>query len=376
MTGALRTLHLSGPFAMRRGGVLPEVHIAYETWGELSPDGDNVVLLLTGLSPGPHAASSPEDPSTGWWEYMVGPGKPIDTNRWFVVCPNTLGSCFGSTGPASVNPRTGRRYQLDFPELTLEDTAEAARAALRVLGIGHVHTLVGTSLGGMAALAYAAEHPDEVDELVVVSGATAATPYAIATRSLQREMIRSDPHWAEGYYDPEEGPVAGMRLARKLGLMSYRSPEEWLERFGRQRVPAADDRTHQDLFDPEFQVESYLEANARKFVGHYDPNSYLYLSRAMDIFELADHGGGDRAAAFERMRLERALIMGVSSDCLFPLWQQRELAEGLQAAGQPAELAALDSIQGHDAFLVDEARFAPVMADFFAGWAVSPPDMD
>lgn len=372
MTGALRTVYLPGPFPLRRGGVLPEVHITYETWGELSPERDNVVLLLTGLSPGPHAASSPEDPSPGWWEYMVGPGKPIDTERWFVVCPNTLGSCFGSTGPASINPRTGHPYQLDFPELALEDTAAAARAALRVLGIGEVAALVGTSLGGMAALAYAADYPDEVGDLVVISGATAATPYAIATRSLQREMIRADPHWADGYYDPEEGPVTGMRLARKLGLMSYRSPEEWLERFGRQRVPAADDRTHQDLFDSEFQVESYLEANARKFVGHYDPNSYLYLSRAMDVFDLAEHGGGDLAAAFGHMDLERALVVGVSSDCLFPLWQQRELAEGLRAAGHTAELAALDSIQGHDAFLVDEARFAPVVADFLGGAPATP----
>ncbi len=359
---ATRLVALPGPFRMRRGGTLPLVHIACERWGELAPSRDNVVLLFTGLSPSAHAASSPEDPTPGWWEYMVGPGRPIDTRRWHVVCVNSLGSCFGSTGPASPDPRTGEPYRLRFPELSIEDIARSAREALRVLGIERVHTVVGASLGGMAALAYAMEFPDEVERLVAISAAARATPFAIAIRSLQREIIRSDPAWRGGDYPPGQGPRVGMRLARKLGLMSYRSAQEWLARFGRERLPEAD--AAREPFGPEFQIESYLEHNARKFVERFDANCYLYLSRSMDLFDAAEHGAGSVERALARVRARRALVVGVETDFLFPLFQQEELAEGLRAAGCEVRFEALPSIQGHDAFLVDEARFAPVVARF------------
>lgn len=359
---ATRLVALPGPFRMRRGGTLPLVHIACERWGELAPSRDNVVLLFTGLSPSAHAASSPEDPTPGWWEYMIGPGRPIDTRRWHVVCVNSLGSCFGSTGPASPDPRTGEPYRLRFPELSIEDIARSAREALRVLGIERVHTVVGASLGGMAALAYAMEFPDEVEHLVAISAAARATPFAIAIRSLQREIIRSDPAWRGGDYPPGQGPRVGMRLARKLGLMSYRSAQEWLARFGRERLPEAD--AAREPFGPEFQIESYLEHNARKFVERFDANCYLYLSRSMDLFDAAEHGAGSVERALARVRARRALVVGVETDFLFPLFQQEELAEGLRAAGCEVRFEALPSIQGHDAFLVDEARFAPVVARF------------
>ncbi|HHQ43198.1 MAG TPA: homoserine O-acetyltransferase [Chromatiales bacterium] len=359
---ATRLVALPGPFRMRRGGTLPLVHIACERWGELAPSRDNVVLLFTGLSPSAHAASSPEDPTPGWWEYMIGPGRPIDTRRWHVVCVNSLGSCFGSTGPASPDPRTGEPYRLRFPELSIEDIARSAREALRVLGIERVHTVVGASLGGMAALAYAMEFPDEVERLVAISAAARATPFAIAIRSLQREIIRSDPAWRGGDYPPGQGPRVGMRLARKLGLMSYRSAQEWLARFGRERLPEAD--AAREPFGPEFQIESYLEHNARKFVERFDANCYLYLSRSMDLFDAAEHGAGSVERALARVRARRALVVGVETDFLFPLFQQEELAEGLRAAGCEVRFEALPSIQGHDAFLVDEARFAPVVARF------------
>ncbi len=358
---ATRLVTLPGPFRMRRGGILPLVHIGCERWGELAPARDNVVLLFTGLSPSAHAASSPEDPTPGWWEYMVGPGRPIDTRRWHVVCVNSLGSCFGSTGPASPDPRTGEPYRLRFPELCIEDIARSAREALRVLGIERVHTVVGASLGGMAALAYAMEFPDEVERLVAISAAARATPFAIAIRSLQREIIRSDPAWRGGDYPPGQGPRVGMRLARKLGLMSYRSAQEWLVRFGRERLPQEATR---EPFGPEFQIESYLEHNARKFVERFDANCYLYLSRSMDVFDAAEHGGGSVERALAKVRARRALVVGVETDFLFPLFQQEELAEGLRAAGCEVRFEALPSIQGHDAFLVDEARFAPVVARF------------
>lgn len=365
---ATRIVTIPGPFAMRRGGVLARVEIGYESWGALSPARDNVVLVFTGLSPSAHAASHPQDPTPGWWEYMIGPGRPLDTRRFHVICVNSLGSCYGSTGPASPDPgRGGEPYRLRFPELTVEDIASSARAALHQLGIRHLHTIVGASLGGESALAYAVMFPQEVDNLILISSAASATPYAIALRSLQREIVRSDPAWQGGFYPEGGGPRQGLMLARKLGLVSYRSAGEWQERFGRRRAAAAAGGA-QAPFGIEFEVEAYLEANARKFAESFDANCYLYLSRAMDWFDVAaEHGGGSLACALARVRARRALVIGVETDTLFPLWQQRELADGLRAAaGCAVEFAALPSIQGHDAFLVDKERFSVVVAPFLA----------
>ncbi|MFP4560638.1 MAG: homoserine O-acetyltransferase [Thiohalorhabdus sp.] len=372
MSGATKYLHLDGPFEMVRGGALPEVTLAYETWGELSPERDNAILIFTGLSPSAHAASSMEDPSRGWWEFMIGPGRALDTSRYFVICINNLGSCFGSTGPASTNPETGRPYRLDFPELSVEDIVRSQRQALHKLGIERLHAVVGASLGGMSALAFAVTYPDDVDELVVISAATRATPFAIAIRSLQRDCIKSDPAWRGGFYPEGQQPQEGMRLARKLGLMSYRSPEEWLQRFGRERVEWLDEPGSQP-FDIEFQVESYLEANARKFVRVCDANCYLYLSRAMDLFDLGEHAEDwDPDTALKRVRARRALVLGVETDFLFPVWQQRAVADGLKEAGLSTHYMPLSSVQGHDAFLVDKARFIPVVGEFFSSGGNTP----
>jgi homoserine O-acetyltransferase/O-succinyltransferase len=346
---------------MRRGGELPEVEIVCETWGELAPARDNVVLIVTGLSPGAHAAATAQDPTPGWWEDMIGPGHPLDTERFHVVCVNSLGSCHGSTGAASIDPRSGKRYGLQFPVLTVEDIATSAHAALRAMGIERLRAVVGPSLGGMTALAYAAQRGDELGALVVISGACRSTPFALAIRSLQREMIRTDPDWAGGNYADDHGPVNGMRLARKLGLISYRSAREWSERFGRERVAVGD----AGLFGVEFEVEAYLEMHAQKFVGSFDANCYLYLSRAMDLFDLAEHGG-TLAAGLTRIRARKTLVIGVETDFLFPIDQQAEIAHGLRALGRDVRFEALPSIQGHDSFLVDIDRFGPVMADFMA----------
>jgi len=356
---ARRYVKLPAPFAMRLGGVLPDVQIAYETWGRLAADKGNVILLFTGLSPSAHAASSPADPTPGWWEEMLGPGKPLDTERFFVVCVNSLGSCFGSTGPASVNPDTGRPYALHFPTLTVEDIAVAARVALLALDIPQVHVLAGASLGGMSALAFAMMFPGEADVLVSLSSAVHSEPFSIAVRSLQRELIRSDGAWQGGDYPPGDGPREGMRLARKLGMVSYRSAAEWLERFGRERADCAG----HEPFGIEFEVESYLESRARSFIGEFDANSYLYLSRAMDLFDAAEHGG-TLDKAFRHLKLRQALIVGVETDILFPLHQQRQLAEAMQQAGVRTQFVPLTSKQGHDSFLVDMDRFRPVVGDF------------
>ena len=360
MADARRFVTLDGPFTMLHGGIESPT-IAYETWGELSPAADNAVLLFTGLSPSAHAASSPEDASAGWWEDMIGADKPIDTSRYFVICVNSLGSCFGSTGPASANPATGRRYRLDFPMLALEDVAKAGEAVVESLGVERLHAVAGASMGGMTALAYAVCHPQRVDGALLISSAMRSEPFAIALRSLQRELIRNDPAWRDGEYALDQPPVQGMRLARKLGMITYRSAAEWRQRFGRER---ATDRSAGQRFGIDFEVESYLEAHADKFVGAFDPNCYLYLSRAMDLFDIADHGGS-LDDGLKRVTARRALVIGVESDFLFPLHQQRQLAEGLRQSVADVEFKPLASIQGHDSFLVDMDRFRPAVASFF-----------
>jgi homoserine O-acetyltransferase len=363
MTPATRYFDLPSPFVMKRGGELANARIAYETWGELNAGRDNALLILTGLSPSAHAASSCEDPKPGWWEDIVGPAKAIDTRRFYVICVNSLGSCRGSTGAASTNPATGKVYGPDFPDLSLEDVANSAHLLVQHLGIATLRVLVGPSMGGMSAQAYGILHPGSAENLILISTAAHAEPFAIGIRSLQREAIRSDPNWNDGHYTDETYPLMGMRLARKLGVVTYRSAPEWRERFERERIPV-EDRENKP-FAPEFQIESYLEAHARRFAGSFDPNCYLQLSRAMDRFEVVEYGGSVRAG-LSRIKARRALVIGVHSDILFPEHQQHEIAQGLQAAGVATEYQAFPSIQGHDAFLVDIPRFSSAIAQFLA----------
>jgi len=351
----------SGVFQMRRGGVLESPRMAYETWGELNAAKDNAIVIFTGLSPSAHASSSPIDPAPGWWEEMVGPSRPVDTNQHFVICLNSLGSCFGSTGPASTNPATNQPYRLDFPVLMLEDVATLGREVITSFGIEKLHAVIGPSMGGMTSLAYAAMYPGTYKRLLLLSTAARALPFAIALRSLQREMIRKDPDWQAGSYAADAPPIQGMRLARKLGMMTYRSAEEWEQRFGRERVP--EERKSGDSFALDFEIESYLESHANKFTGQFDSNCYLYLSRASDLFDIAEHGGSV-AAGLARIDAEKSGVIGVTTDLLFPLQQQRELAEGLAQGCASVSFTELESVNGHDSFLVDMDRFRPVVYDF------------
>jgi homoserine O-acetyltransferase len=367
MADARQYFDLPSPFKMKRGGELHGAQLAYETWGSLNAARDNAVLIMTGLSPSAHAASNTIDDSPGWWEDIVGPGKAIDTNRWFVICANTLGSCKGSSGPASINPATGEPWRLDFPELSLEDAGNAGYALVHGLGIERLAALVGCSMGGMAALGGLAHHPGCARAHVSVCTAPRAQPFAIAIRSLQREAIRLDPNWNEGHYDDAHYPETGMNIARKLGVITYRSALEWRGRFGRIRLEA--DQREEEPFGAEFQIESYLNAHARRFTRSFDPNCYLYLSRASDWFDLAEYGGTSDPAtsvrnALAKMKLECALVIGVETDILFPLEQQQQLAEDLRATGTDTMFVGLDSPQGHDAFLVDTGRFGAAIGAF------------
>ncbi|WP_131738730.1 homoserine O-acetyltransferase MetX [Actinomadura roseirufa] len=362
---ATRFVDLPAGFAMRHGGVLDGARIAYETYGRPNAARDNAVLILTGLSADAHAASHAGNPSPGWWEAMVGPGGPIDTDRWHVICVNSLGSCKGSSGPASIDPATGEPYRLDFPEVAIEDIADAAALTVRALGIERLACVIGVSMGGMSALALLARHPELALSHINISAAARALPFSIAVRSLQREAIRSDPLWNRGRYDEERFPRRGMLTARKLGTITYRSAQEWEGRFG--RTPARPDgRAESGQFGIEFEVENYLEFHAQRFLHRFDPNSYLYLSRSIDRFDLAGSHDGNAVEALSRLRVEKALVMGVQTDILFPLKQQQQIAEGLSAGGADVQFLALESPQGHDAFLVDTGRFGPPVAKFLS----------
>ncbi len=360
MSPASRIFRDPQPFRLLRGGELPGLELAYETWGELNAERSNAVLLFTGLSPGAHAASSDEDLEDGWWEYMIGPAHPIDTDRFFVICVNSLGSCKGSTGPASVNPVTGTPWRLDFPELSLEDIAASTQRVVEHLGIEQLCAVLGPSMGGMSALAWLKQNPRGARHLVTLSSAPRAEPFSIAIRALQREMITGDPAFDGGRYTDEHWPREGMRMARKLGMVSYRSAIEWQDRFGRDlqfRYP-------KQSFTMNFEVESYLEAAAQRFIGAFDPCCYLYLSRAMDWFDAsADHDGLEDA--LHPVKLDSALVVGVDTDLLFPPRQQGEIARSLTRLGIDTRLEMLPSPQGHDAFLVDYGNFGNVVGGYF-----------
>jgi homoserine O-acetyltransferase len=360
MSSATQFLTSTEPFHFRRGGTLTELTLAYETWGTLDRERSNAVMILTGISPSAHAASSETDPSEGWWEPMVGPDKPIDTRKNFVICINSLGSCKGSTGPASTNPATGKPYRLAFPELTIWDIAAAAQRVLDHLSVGRLRMMVGPSMGGMSGLAWLYQFPAGARHFLGVSSSACAEPFSIAIRSLQREAIVSDPDWQDGNYTATRWPRTGMRLARKLGMITYRSAREWQKRFGRQ--PQNDFKPR--IYGMNYAVESYLEIVADKFIVQYDPCSYVYLSRAMDWFDVAE-GHASLAEAVSHIELESVCMIGVDSDILFPLQQQRDIADAFDANGVRSRLVALPSDQGHDSFLVDYGRFKPAVARYF-----------
>jgi len=358
--GATRYLHLEQTFRFASGGQIPGLDMAFETWGKLNAERSNAVLILTGLSPSAHVASSAADPRDGWWEPMIGPGKPIDTDRNFVICVNSLGSCKGSTGPASINPETGKPYRLSFPDLMIQDIASSALLVLENLGIEQLRAVVGPSMGGMSCLALLKLKPDVARHFLAISTAARAEPFAISIRSLQREMVVRDPAWNDGAYTNREWPETGMRLARKLGMISYRSEPEWRERFGR----TLQDHYNERLFGMHFNIESYLESAARKFIRNFDPCCYLYLSQAIDFFDISS-AYENASSAFAGIQLESAKVIGVETDFLWPVHQQKEINEMFSANGVDSSFELLSSIQGHDSFLVDYDRFCPAVEKYF-----------
>lgn len=347
------------PFITERGDVLSHVEIAYETWGTLNPQRDNVVLVTHALTGDSHVAATPADPRPGWWEPLIGPGRPIDTDRFFVICSNLLGSCYGSTGPSSIDPSTGRPYNLRFPYITIRDIVAAQERLLTKLGIHRLHTIIGGSLGGMQALEWAAMFPDRVGRIVPIATSGRFSAQGIAYNEVQRRAIMLDPAWNGGDYEPGAGPEQGLAIARMVGMITYQCDGLMEARFGRR--PEARYTAWPEFFD-RYDIEGYLHYQGDKLVRRFDANSYLYLTRAMDSHDLG-RGRDSYLAGLSRIQA-RTLSIGVSSDILFPPYQAEEIATQLRRLGRDAHYHELESENGHDAFLKDFDLLAPVIQAF------------
>jgi homoserine O-acetyltransferase len=348
---------------LRSGVRLGPIDVAYETYGELSPERDNAVLICHALSGDAHAAGrhSPDDRKPGWWETMVGPGKGIDTDRYFVICPNCIGGCKGSTGPSSVNPKTGKPYALDFPMITISDIVKVQHALLtRCLGIERLLAVAGGSMGGMQVLQWAIDYPEMVDAAIPIATSGRLDAQGIAFDEVGRQAIYSDPNWRNGSYYGAEPPGRGLAVARMIGHITYLSETSMRERFGR----GLQDRQEvgYDFGPPDFQVESYLRYKGGTFVERFDANSYLYITKAMDYFDLAaDHGS--LVEAFRGAR-SRFLVVSYSGDWLFPTHHSKEIVRALQANGVVTTFCELPSEYGHDAFLLPDEGLSQAVSAF------------
>lgn len=353
---------LEDPLLLESGRRLAPVTLCYESFGQLNEAGDNAILICHALTGDSHVAGryDPADRKPGWWDEAVGPGKPIDTNRYFVVCSNVLGGCQGSTGPASINPATGQPYGLDFPAITPRDMVRAQARLLDRLGIERLVAVVGGSLGAMQTLEWAATYPDRMDGIIPIGGAGRFHPQGIAFNEVQRQAILNDPGFLGGQYYGTPGPLKGLATARMLGMITYRSDESMWQQFGREvRGEGSDLERGMGLA---YQVESYLHYQGEALVQRFDANSYLYLSRAMDLMDLGR--GRDSYEAAHGLIKARVLSIGIRSDLLFPPYLQRETADLVRAAGGRATYLEMDSPWGHDAFLVDFHLIAEAIANF------------
>ena len=349
--GLARRVTLPGPLRLDGGVLLSPVDIAYETYGTLNADASNAILICHALTGDQHVASThPRTGKPGWWTRMVGEGKPIDPARHFVVCANVLGSCMGSSGPATINPATGRPWAMAFPVITIRDMVRAQAMLLDHLGVGVLHAVVGGSMGGMQALSWPATFPERVRAAVVIASTARHTAQNIAFHEVGRQAVMADPNWRGGDYHDDSAPTAGLAVARMAAHITYLSEAGLTEKFGR-RLQARDAKSFG--FDADFQVESYLRHQGLAFTDRFDANSYLYITRAMDYFDLAADQGGVLAKAFRGTKT-RFCVISFTSDWLFPTSESRAIVHALNAASAPVAFVEVESDKGHDAFLLDE----------------------
>jgi homoserine O-acetyltransferase len=351
------------PLALDSGAALGPVTLAYETYGELNAARDNAILLLHALSGDAHAAGrhQPTDPRPGWWDAMVGPGRPFDTERYFVLCSNVIGGCQGSVGPSSIDPATGRPYATRFPVLTIGDMVRAQAWLLDRLGIDQLLAVAGGSMGGFQALEWATAYPDRVRGAILLATSARSSPQTVAWNAIGRRAIVSDPRWRGGDYYGGEPPVDGLAIARMIGHITYLSEPSLERKFGR-IYQAADQPAY--TLEREFAIESYLEYQGVQFNARFDANSYLYITKAMDYWDLpARHGSLDAALARSQADF---LLLSFTSDWLYPTSESLVIADALRRLGRAVEHVELESIAGHDAFLVDSEKQAPIIEGFLA----------
>ena len=353
---------MRAPLTLDGGGVLNAVEIAYETYGTLNADASNAILVCHALTGDQHLASDhPITGKPGWWTRMVGPGKPIDTDRYLVICSNVLGSCMGSSGPASINAETGAPWGMAFPVITIGDMVRAQSMLLDHLGIARLKAVVGGSMGGMQGLSWAANHPDRVERAVIIASAPRHSAQNIAFHEVGRQAIMADPNWRGGdYYASGDPPTAGLAVARMAAHITYLSEAGLTEKFGR-RLQARESKTFG--FDADFQVESYLRHQGLSFTGRFDANSYLYITRALDYFDLAEEHGGMLAHAFRGTRT-RFCVISFDTDWLYPTAESRTIVHALHGAGAQASFVELKSPFGHDAFLLESPELDRVINGF------------
>ncbi len=350
------------PFTLAGGESLDALTMAYETWGTLNAAADNAVLVLHALTGSTHAAAHGDDDETEpWWGPIIGPGRAIDTDRYYVVCPNILGGCYGSTGPLSRDPATNAPYRVSFPVIMVQDMVRAQALLLDHLGVTRLRAAVGGSLGGMQALAWGTTYPERVGAVVAIGASGRFHAQGIAYNEVMRRAIMVDPRWRNGDYDRANPPRDGFAVARMLGMITYQCDEGMTARFGRN---AATRPSRHRAFGGKFDVEGYLHYQGDSIVRRFDANSYLYLTRAMDLFDLGVPLGG-YTAALRRLTMP-TLLVGISSDILFPPAHIRALADELRGLGQPAQYRELVSPDGHDAFLKDFDQLAPMIRRFLA----------
>lgn len=340
-----------GSFETELGGRLEDVSLAYETWGELNATGTNAVLIVHALTGDSHAAGAPDEKRKrgGWWDPVIGPGRPIDTDEYFVVCSNVLGGCAGSTGPCSEDPETGKPYATRFPTVTIRDIVRAQKRLLEELGVAKLSLVIGGSIGGQQALEWPVEFPGFVERSAVIAATSALGPQGLGMSEIGRRAITADPNWQNGdYYGTGKTPDSGLSIARMAGMMTYQSAECQRERFGR------DSATRGSRIENPggtFDVECYLQYQGNDLAGRFDANSYLYLLRAMDLYDVASSYGSVKEA-FSRVEAQM-LFVGIESDWLFPAAEVKATAEAAASSGVNARYVEMESINGHDAFLKD-----------------------
>ncbi|WP_068076566.1 homoserine O-acetyltransferase MetX [Novosphingobium lentum] len=358
---ASRRLRLTQPLALDSGQQLDGVEIAYETYGELNADKSNAILVCHALTGDQYLASDhPITGKPGWWVRMVGPGKPIDTSRFHVICANVIGSCIGSTGPASP-AADGKPYAMRFPVITVRDMVRGLVGLLDGLGIAQLHAVVGGSMGGMQALSLAANFPDRIRSALVIASSARHSAQNIAFHEVGRQAIMADPEWRGGdYYGTGKGPEKGLAVARMAAHITYLSEEGMHEKFGR-KLQDRDAKTFG--FDADFQIESYLRHQGLSFTDRFDANSYLYITRAMDYFDLAEEHGGLLANAFAQSKA-RFCLVSFDTDWLYPTAESRSIVHALNASGAAVSFVELSAPFGHDSFLLDVPALDRVVAGF------------